>query len=76
MIEIKQVGVRISRLRQKMGMTQIVLAERLGVTAQAISKWERGLSFPYVSRMDELAEILETSVSFLLTGGLTTSHRP
>lgn len=68
MIEIKQVGERISRLRQKKGMTQIALADKLGVTSQAISKWERGQSFPDVSRLDELAELLGVAVAYLLTG--------
>ena len=68
MIEIKQVGERISRFRQKKGMTQIALAEKLGVTSQAISKWERGQTFPDVSRLDELSEILEVAVAYLLTG--------
>ena len=68
MIETKQVGERISRLRQKQGMTQIALADKLGVTSQAISKWERGQAFPDVSRLDELSEILEVAVAYLLTG--------
>ena len=68
MIETKQVGERISRLRQKKGMTQIALADKLGVTSQAISKWERGHSFPDVSRLDELAELLGVAVAYLLTG--------
>ena len=68
MIETKQVGERISRLRQKQGLTQIALAEKLGVTSQAISKWERGQSFPDVSRLDELAELLGVAVAYLLMG--------
>lgn len=68
MIDMNKTGERIGRLRQEKGMTQIALAEALGITSQAISKWERGQSFPDVSRLDELAELLDTTVTYLLTG--------
>lgn len=68
MIHMQRMGERIGILRQEKGMTQSVLAERLGITPQAISKWERGLSFPDLSRMEELATMLEVSVDYLLTG--------
>lgn len=68
MIDMMKTGERISRLRQEKGMTQIALAEALGITSQAISKWERGQSFPDVSRLDELSEILGVAVAYLLTG--------
>ena len=68
MIDMKQMGERISRLRQEKELTQIALAEKLGISSQAISKWERGQSFPDLSRLDELAELLEADVGYLLTG--------
>ena len=68
MIHMQRMGERIGILRQEKGMTQSVLAERLGITPQAISKWERGLSFPDLSRLEELAKMLEVSVDYLLTG--------
>ncbi len=68
MIDMKQMGERISRLRQEKDLTQINLAEKLGISSQAISKWERGQSFPDLSRLDELAELLEADVGYLLTG--------
>ena len=68
MIEMKPVGERISCLRQRKGMTQMALAEKMGVTSQAISKWERGQSFPDLSRLDELADLLGSNLSYLLTG--------
>ena len=37
-------GARIARLRKEEGMTQLELAERMGVTDKAVSKWERGVS--------------------------------
>ncbi len=68
MLDMKQMGGRIHQLRQKKELTQVALAEELGVTSQAISKWERGQSFPDVSRLDELAELLDVTVAYLLTG--------
>lgn len=68
MIDMRDTGERIGRLRQEKGLTQVALAEALGITSQAISKWERGQSFPDVSRLDELAEILGVAVAYLLTG--------
>lgn len=47
-------------------MTQLELAEKMGVTDKAVSKWERDLSFPDVSSIPKLAEILEVSVDELM----------
>lgn len=68
MMHMQRMGERIGILRQERGMTQSVLAEKMGITPQAISKWERGLSFPDLSRLEELAKMLEVSVDYLLTG--------
>ena len=68
MIDMKQMGERISRLRQEKKLTQIALGEKLGISSQAISKWERGQAFPDVSRLDELAELLDADVGYLLMG--------
>lgn len=68
MIDMKQMGERIGRLRQEKGLTQVALAEKLGISSQAISKWERGQAFPDVSRLDELAELLGVDMAYLLTG--------
>ncbi len=67
-MHMQRMGERIGILRQEKGMTQSVLAEKMGITPQAISKWERGLSFPDLSRLEELAKMLEVSVDYLLTG--------
>ena len=68
MIDMKQMGERIGRLRQEKGLTQVALAEKLGISSQAISKWERGQTFPDLSRLDELSELLGGAVAYLLTG--------
>lgn len=56
----------ILRLRQEAGLTQELLAERLAVTRQALSRWERGETEPDVDTIKRLAEILGTSVTVLL----------
>lgn len=50
-------------------MTQNELAEKLHITDKAVSKWERGLSFPDISILIPLAEILNISLYDLLKGG-------
>ena len=42
MLDREQIGLRISVLRKKMGLSQADLAEKLGISAQAVSKWESG----------------------------------
>lgn len=63
-----KIGIFISNLRKEKGLTQASLAEMLGITDRAVSKWERGLSMPDSSIMLPLCEILGISVNELLTG--------
>ena len=56
----------VAVLRKEKGMTQLELAEKMGVTDKAVSKWERDLSFPDVSSIPKLAEILGVSVDELM----------
>jgi len=56
----------ISSLRKEKGMTQLELAEKMGVTDKAVSKWERDLSFPDINSIPKLAEIFEISVDELM----------
>lgn len=69
-MEYEKTGKLIQELRKEKGLTQIALAEMLGVTDRAVSKWERGKSFPDVSMLKPLAEALNVSVSELLDGEL------
>lgn len=55
----------ISELRRRAGMTQDALAEKLGVTFQAVSKWERGQSCPDISLLPLIAEIFGVSIDGL-----------
>ena len=59
-------GNMVAALRKEKGMTQLELAEKMGVTDKAVSKWERDLSFPDVSSIPKLAEILGVSVDELM----------
>lgn len=62
-------GKFIAEKRKAMNMTQNELAEKLHITDKAVSKWERGLSFPDISILIPLAEILNISLYDLLKGG-------
>ena len=59
-------GNMVAALRKEKGMTQLELAEKMGVTDKAVSKWERDLSFPDVSSIPKLAEILGITVDELM----------
>ncbi len=59
-------GKRIVHHRKKLGMTQDQLADRLGVTAQAVSKWENDQSCPDINMLPRLAEVFGTSTDALL----------
>ena len=61
-------GAEIRRLRERRGMTQEGLAERIHVSAKAVSKWETGRGFPDISLLEPLAEALGISVIELLSG--------
>ena len=57
-MDCKKSGALIRRLRLGKDMTQSALAEILGVSVQAVSKWECGLGYPDVSLINDLSSIL------------------
>ena len=57
---------RLKQLRKEMGLSQKSLSEHLGVTQQAVGKWETGRSSPDPAPLARLAELLETSADYLL----------
>lgn len=61
-------GMMISSLRKAKGMTQLELAEKMGVTDKAVSKWERDLSYPDINIIPKLADLFDTSVDELMQG--------
>ena len=66
-MEKKTFGNLVTQLRKAKGMTQADLAEKMGITDKAVSKWERDLSYPDIASIPHLAEILGVTVDELLT---------
>lgn len=64
----EQIGKFISTLRKEKNMTQIELANKLGITDRAISKWENGRGLPDVSLFEPLCKELNISINELLKG--------
>ena len=63
-----KIGKFIAERRKELNLTQMQLAEKLGITDRAVSKWENGKAMPDSSIMLELCEILQISVNDLLHG--------
>lgn len=61
-------GERIASLRKKAGLTQEELAEKLGISPQAVSKWENDISCPDIMSIPNVAKILGVSTDTLLSG--------
>lgn len=64
----RHVGVRIRERRFMVGITQIKLADSLGITFQQIQKYERGVNRVSVGKLYRIAELLEVPVSFFFDG--------
>ena len=62
----EKLGKRIAALRRKRGWTQEKLAQQLGVSAAAVSKWETGAAYPDIALLCPLARALGSSVDSLL----------
>jgi len=65
-MNMQDIGFRISDLRKKRDMTQLELADKMGVSYQAVSSWERGSTMPDISRLPEISQILAVSIDELL----------
>ena len=64
--DMHRIGQTIARLRREHNMTQMQLADEMGVSFQAVSNWERGQSMPDISKLPELAELFGTTIDALL----------
>jgi len=64
------VGKNIKQLRLHNKMTQSQLAERLGVSSQAVSKWEKDINAPDIALLPEIAKIFGVSIDELFSGNL------
>ena len=66
MFNMESIGRRIAELRKKANMTQMELADHMGITFQSISNWERGNTMPDISKLPELAELFDVTIDELL----------
>ena len=68
-------GELIRLLRQKQGLTQLVLAGQIGVSDKAVSKWERGCGAPDIVLLPALSAALKVDTAALLKGDLDVNAR-
>lgn len=66
MFNMTKIGKKLCSLRKEHNMTQVELADQLGISYQAVSNWERGNSMPDISKLPELAAIFDISVDELI----------
>ena len=64
----EKIGAFITILRKEQNLTQKQLADKICLTDKAISKWERGISYPDIAMLEPLAEALHVSILELLKG--------
>ena len=68
-LNLSTTGYQIQSLRKSKGYTQNQLGDMVGVSFQAVSKWERGETLPDIATFATLAEVLDTTIDNLLHGG-------
>ena len=66
MFDTRQIGAKITKLRKSAGITQAELAEQLGISFQAVSNWERGISMPDIAKLGELSALFHVSIDEIL----------
>ena len=69
----KKIGKLIADLRKEKGLTQQELGDKVGVGFRAVSKWERGLTLPDITIINDLSNILGISSDELLSGQIKTN---
>ena len=74
-MDAARTGELIRRSRESLGLTQVELAEQIGVTDKAVSKWERGAGCPDLSLVADVSRVLGLSVESILGGGLVENSR-
>ena len=70
----KQTGRFIAERRRELGLTQKELAEKLGITDRAVSKWENGRCMPDLSLLRSLSAILKVGINDLLSGEIISER--
>lgn len=73
-MDLSSSGKTIAKLRKSAGFTQASLAERLGISDKAVSKWERGMSFSDTSLLNRLCILLDTDIESILYGQEQSNH--
>ena len=73
---MNEFGNNLYTLRKNKGMTQQDIADKLGVTNKAVSKWETGEAFPETAQLVPLADMFGVTVDDLLRGRATTMREP
>ena len=71
-MDLEKIGKFIAKCRKTVCLTQLQLADKLGITDRAVSKWERGKALPDSGYMLELCAILKITVNDLLSGEVVT----
>ena len=72
----KEFGAFIHTRRKELGMNQAQLAERIHVTAKAVSRWERGVGFPSIELLQPLSDALEITIAELMQSKLLEKEIP
>ena len=67
-LNYKEIGAKIRRKRKSLNLTQLQLAEKIGVSNKTVSKWETGKTMPDYSVVELLCQVLNISVSELIAG--------
>ena len=67
-------GQRLQKARKESGLSQEELAEQLGVSRQAVSKWENDSGYPEMEKMIRLSQIYQVSLDYLVGNGQEQEH--
>lgn len=73
MFDLIQVGKKLANRRKELNLTQMEVADKLKVTHQAVSSWEKGLTMPDIAKLGDIAKILDISIDELL--GVSSSSK-
>lgn len=68
MIDVQAIGQRIKNYRENANLTQDSLAQKLNVSRQSVSKWEKGGSLPDIDRLVTMSELFDISLDKLILG--------
>ena len=64
----ENIGKYIKKLRKENNLSQEKLADKLGVTYQAVSKWERGLNLPDMTTLKEISNLFNVNIDDIING--------